>query len=135
MNLWLAKADHGNWQAPVLQEMFVPRKLAENQTIRLNCDLVQGAKPIRFSWYFNDEPIRESERLEIDARKDDASSLLIKGLSVDSLGRYKCVGMNDHGSDQQTVAVYVNSKLEVWLFCFKLGELQTYFKLKDFYFL
>ena len=105
----IAKASHDNRQKPVLQEILVPRKLVENQTIRLNCDLIQGSKPIRFSWYFNDEPVKESERLQVIVREDD-SHLLVKGLSVDSVGRYKCVGANEHGSDQQTVSVYVNSK-------------------------
>ena len=105
--LWFVKA---NGDKPVLQELFVPRKLVENQTIRLNCDLIQGAKPIRFSWFFDDKPIRENERLEVDSRKDDASSLMIKRLSVEQIGSYRCVASNDHGSDQQAVAVYVNSK-------------------------
>ena len=119
VSLWFANASQSS-ERPVLQEILVPRKLVENQKIRLNCDLIQGAKPIRFSWFFNDEPIRESERLEIDTSRDYVSSLMIKGLSVDSVGRYKCVGANDHGSDQQTVAVYVNSKSGILIFCFKL---------------
>ena len=110
ISLWFAEASHVDENQPVLQEIFVPRKLVENQTIRLNCDLIQGAKPIQFSWFFDDEPIRESERLQIDTRRDDVSSLAIRSLSVDSVGRYKCVAANDHGSDQQAVAVYVNSK-------------------------
>ena len=110
INLGFAKASSLSDEKPVLQEITLPRKLVENQTIRLNCDLIQGAKPIRFSWFFNDEPIRENERLQIDARREDVSSLMIKGLSVEQIGSYKCVGANQHGSDQQTVAVYVNSK-------------------------
>ena len=109
----IANAVQDDRQKPILQEILVPRKLVESQIIRLNCDLIQGAKPIRFSWFFNDEPIRESQRLQIDTRRDDISSLVIKGLSVDSVGRYKCVGTNEYGSDQQTVAVYVNSKCRI----------------------
>ena len=107
--LAIAKASPDNRQKPVLQEILVPRKLIENQILRLNCDLIQGSKPIKFSWFFNDEPVKESERLQVIVREDD-SHLLVKGLSVDAIGRYKCVGSNDHGSDQQTVSVYVNSK-------------------------
>ena len=66
INLWFAKASHNDESRPVLQEILVSKKLIENQTIRLNCDLIQGAKPIRFSWLFDDKPIRESERLQID---------------------------------------------------------------------
>ena len=111
VNLWFVKANQndGNRLRPVLQEISVPRKLAENQNIKLYCNLMQGSRPIHFSWFFNDEPIRESERLQIVVREDE-SHLLIKGLSVDSVGRYKCVGANHHGSDVQTVAVHVNSR-------------------------
>ena len=106
----IARASHHNQQKPVLQEILVPRRLVENQDIKLNCDLLKGTKPVKFSWFFNDEPIRENEKLQIDARRDDVSSLVIKDLGVDAVGRYKCMGTNDHGSDQQTVALYVNSK-------------------------
>ena len=108
--LALVAASQHNQQKPILQEILVPRKLIENQDIKLNCDLLKGAKPVKFSWFFNDEPIRESERLQIDARRDDVSSLTIRELSVDSLGRYQCLASNDHGSDQQTATLYVNSK-------------------------
>ena len=105
----IANAVQDDRQKPILQEILVPRKLVESQIIRLNCDLIQGAKPIRFSWFFNDEPIRESERMEIETRKD-ASSLMIRELSVNNVGRYKCVASNDYGSDQQQTMVHVNSK-------------------------
>lgn len=95
---------------PILQEITLPRKLVENQNIKLNCDLTQGAKPIKLSWFFNDAPIKENERLQIDNRRDDVSSLVIKSLSSDSVGRYKCVATNDYGSDQQTGTVHVNSE-------------------------
>lgn len=106
-SLWLAKAS--DEYKPVLREILVPRKLVEHQNIKLNCDLMQGSKPIKFSWFLNDEPIRESDELQIIVREDE-SSLVIKSLSVDAVGRYQCVGENEHGSDQQAVAVYVNSK-------------------------
>ena len=38
----IAKAGHD--EKPVLQEIFVSRKLVENQNVKLNCDLLQGAK-------------------------------------------------------------------------------------------
>ena len=116
---WFAVVSASSEDRPILQEILVPRKLAENQNIKLNCDLMQGAKPIQFSWFFNDEPVRESDQLKIDTRRDDASSLIIKSLSVESVGRYRCAATNDHGSDQQTVAVQVNSKKSIFdLFLF-----------------
>ena len=107
-----AIARAGHRQKPVLQEITLPRKLVENQTIRLNCDLLQGSRPIRFDWYFNDAPVKENDRLQITYR-DDMSSLMIKELSIEQLGSYKCVAANEHGRDQQTVAIYVNSKEEL----------------------
>ena len=102
-------ANHDDETRPVLQEILAPRKLVEKQNIKLNCDLMQGSKPVRLGWFFNDEPIRESKSLQIIDR-EDMSSLVIRELSVESVGRYKCVGTNDLGSDQQTVALYVDSK-------------------------
>lgn len=116
IDLWLVQASPTDENRPALLEITLPRKLVENQTIRLNCDLLQGSRPIRFSWHFNDEPIREDERqLQIDTRSD-SSSLMIKGLSADSVGRYKCVAANEYGSDQQTVEVHVNSKWSIYPF-------------------
>ena len=105
----IAKASQDNRQRPVLQEITLPRKLVESQSIRLNCDLLQGSRPIRFGWFFNDEPVAESERLQVTYR-DDVSSLMIRELSVEQIGTYKCVGTNEYGSDQQTVTVQVNSE-------------------------
>lgn len=99
----------GGQQKPVLQEITLPRRLEENQTIRLNCDLLKGSKPIKFGWFFEDEPVRHDDRLQITYR-DDMSSLMIKDLSIEHIGTYKCVARNDQGSDQQTVAVLANSK-------------------------
>ena len=113
INFWfaIARADQENENRPILLEIALPKKLVENQPIRLNCDLLQGARPIQFSWYFDDVPIKQNERLQIETRAD-SSSLMIKRLSVDQIGSYRCVSTNEHGSDQQTVAVYANSK---WL--------------------
>ena len=105
----IVAASQHNQQKPVLQEILVPRKLIENQDIKLNCDLLKGSKPVKFGWFFDDEPIKENERLQIETRRD-ASSLTIRELSVDSVGKYKCLASNDQGSDQQTATLYVNSK-------------------------
>lgn len=105
----IAKASEHNPQKPVLQEILLPRKLVEKQDTKLYCVLLQGSRPIKFSWFFNGEPIRQTDDLQVIVREDE-SNLLIRGLSVDNIGRYKCLAANDQGSDQQTVALYVNSK-------------------------
>ena len=110
-----ATASQENGQTPLLQEISLPRKLAENQAVRLNCDLLKGSRPIQFRWFFDDGQIREDDRSLQTTHRDDMSSLTIKSLSVESVGRYKCVATNEHGSDQQTVAVYVNSERTFWV--------------------
>ena len=107
--LAIARKGYANKQKPILQEITLPRKLVEGQDIRLNCYLLKGTRPVKFSWFFNDEPIKETEKLQTIVREDE-SNLLIRELSVDNVGKFKCVGANDQGSDQQAVALYVNSK-------------------------
>ena len=106
---WFA-VTNANQDKPVLQEVTLPKKIIENQDIKLNCDLLRGLKPVQFSWYFNDEVLKENDKLQITIR-EDSSSLMIKELSVDNNGHFKCLAANGYGSDYQKVSVYVNSKL------------------------
>ena len=105
---WFA-ITNANQAKPILQEFILPRRIVENGNIKLNCDLLQGLKPVQFSWYFNDEVLKENDKLQITVR-EDSSSLMIKELSVDNNGHFKCLAANSYGSDYQKVSVYVNSK-------------------------
>lgn len=106
---WFVIGSTGHNDAkPILQEILLPRRIVENQNIKLNCDLLNGAKST-FSWYFNDELIKENDRVQIVQREDE-SNLIIKEVSIDDLGTYRCVASNSFGSDQQRVSVLFNSK-------------------------
>lgn len=98
-----------NQKKPTLQEILLPKKLIENQGIKLNCDLIDGTKPIKFIWYFNDQILNEKDKNQI-IHRDDMSSLMIKELSIEEIGTYKCVAINNFGDDSQKVTIQVNSK-------------------------
>ena len=94
----------------VIQEVFVPKNLAQNQTVRLICALLSGEQPVSFEWYFNDRKLIENSNRKIKTG-EDSSDLIIKSLSVDDIGRYQCSSSNELGSDRREVDVYFNSKL------------------------
>lgn len=96
-------------QKPILQEILLPRKIVEKKNIKLNCDLIEGSKPIEFRWYFNDELIKETDSVKVILR-DDMSSLMIKEVAVDSIGTYKCIASNAYGSDHQKISVHFDSE-------------------------
>jgi hypothetical protein len=96
-------------QKPILQEIFTPKKLVENQTVRFNCDLLLGGAA-HFSWYLNDEQLKENDKLKIKNR-EDTSSLMIQEISVDSNGIYRCQATNEYGSDSQKISIFVNCKM------------------------
>lgn len=111
--LWLLQLFIVNGQAidknqPMIQEIPLPKNINLNQ-IRLNCDLEQGLPPFAFEWYFNDKKLEDNNKTTIKIR-DDSSVLIIKSISVDDLGEYKCVVKNDYGEDVRKVSLYVNSK-------------------------
>lgn len=102
-------------QKPILQEITIPRKIVENQNIKLNCDLLNRAKST-FSWYFNDELIKENDRIQI-IQREDMSSLMITEVSIEDLGIYRCLASNSFGSDQQKISVLFNSKFSKKILC------------------
>ena len=95
---------------PLIQEILVPRNLNENQTIKLNCELVQGYLPTTIDWYLNDKKL-EDDNTRIKIKKsDDSATLMIKYLSVDDNGDYYCLAANQYGEHRRHASVYVNSK-------------------------
>ena len=80
---------------PILQEISLPKNLIENQTIRINCALIQG-DGVEFEWYFNGEKIAESNKRKIKTN-EESSDLVIKSLSIDDIGNFQCVAKNEFG--------------------------------------
>lgn len=95
--------------SPLIQEIFISKNLAQNQTVRLNCALVEGDLPVKFEWYFNDEKLIENSNRKIKIT-EDSSDLIIKSLSIDDLGNFKCMASNIIGVDEKNVNVYFNCK-------------------------
>lgn len=95
---------------PLLQEFWIPKNLAENKTIRLNCNLLQGDS-VSFEWFINDEQLESNEKRRI-IHHQESSELVIRSLSVDDLGEYKCIGKNKHGQDVQKVSLNFDGKLK-----------------------
>lgn len=94
---------------PLLQEITLPKNLNENQTIKLNCDLLQGGQ-VEFAWLFNNEKLVESSRKRIKSN-DEYSYLVIRSLSVDDIGRYTCVAQSsEFESDRKEVDVFFNGQ-------------------------
>lgn len=105
--LQVVRSIERNDDRPLLQEIFVPKNLNENQTIKLNCDLVQGKQPVTFEWYFNDEKLANNDRIKVRTG-DDFSNLMIRSLSIDDNGDYYCIGSNQFGNYKRHASVYVN---------------------------
>lgn len=92
---------------PILQEILLPRNLAVNKTIRLNCNLIDGGQNVKFQWFLNDLQLKSNNRRRIILH-DESSELVIKSLSIDDLGDYKCLAINSFGKDEQKVSLNFN---------------------------
>ena len=92
----------------LLQEILVPKNLAEGQTIRLLCATIQGDSA-GFDWFLNGQKIDGSTRRKI-RRGEDSSELTIKSLSADDLGEVRCTASNKHGEVAQKVVLAFNGK-------------------------
>lgn len=91
---------------PLLQELLVPKSIGENQTIRLNCNLMDGSD-VKLEWLFNNTKINDSSRRKIRLN-EDAIDLTIKSLQIEDLGEYRCSGSNRFGQDVKKVSLFFN---------------------------
>lgn len=124
-----------NEEKPVLLEISLPKKLAENQAVRLSCALLQGHS-VGFEWTFNGEKLTENARRRI-IYHEDSSDLMIKSLSVDDLGDFQCIAKNSQGEDTQRVSLFFDgecllsekfSSSRFWLVKTKINRILTQFR-------
>lgn len=93
---------------PLLQEILIPKSLNENQTTRLVCSIIQGEE-VDFEWYCNDKKLDQNGKRRIISH-EESSELVIKSLSVEDLGEYKCLGKNKYGQDVQKASLVFNGR-------------------------
>ena len=108
--LWLLQpilANEFTGNQPIIQEIALPKNFNQNQVVRLNCDLLQGAQPLNFEWYFENNKLENNNKTTIQIR-DDSAGLIIRSLSVEDLGAYQCVASNEYGKHSQKVSLYTN---------------------------
>ena len=94
---------------PFLQEITVPKNLAENKTVKIGCHLLQG-ESVDFSWYLNQKKLEQNARRRV-INHDESSELVIKLLSIDDLGEIKCVVNSKNGQDSQKGLIAFNGTL------------------------
>ena len=98
-----------NINKPFLQEITLPKSLAENKTVKLNCNLLQG-EFANFEWFLNENKIELNNRRRI-INNEESSELTIKSLQIEDLGEIKCKSINKYGQDSQKVSLLFNGKL------------------------
>ena len=98
-----------NADAPLLQELWMPKNLAENRTVKLNCNLIQGVQPLVFDWFLNDQKLEPNSRRRI-VINEESSELVIKSLSVEEIGEIQCTVKNNFGQDSQKGFLLFNGK-------------------------
>lgn len=100
---------------PLIQEIYVPRQLKQAKSVRISCGTIQGELPMVFSWSFNNAPIAAKDPFQrsnfIIRTADTSSDLVIKSLSVDSIGLYSCSSSNKHGTDSQNVSILFEGEI------------------------
>lgn len=92
----------------LLQEITLPKNLAENKSVRLICALLQG-ESVKFEWYLNNQKLEQDVKRRI-VLNEESTELVIKSLSVDDLGEYTCIAKNQLSQDAQNVSIFFNGK-------------------------
>ena len=97
-----------NISRPILQEITLPKILAENKTVRLHCSIESG-ESVEFIWHLNGQKLEQDGKRRI-INHEESSELVIKSLSSDDLGELQCSASNKHGRDVQKVQLLFNGR-------------------------
>ena len=84
-------------------------KVAEGDVVSLSA-IVKGKPVPTVDWYKDDEKLRETSRLKIDA-KDGEHSLLILEAKPEDSGVYKCQAKSKGGKVEKTYYVDIKGSL------------------------
>ena len=99
-------------------EDATPVKVGEGDVVSLSA-VVKGKPDPTVDWYKDDEKLRETSRLKMDA-KDGELSLIILEAKPDDSGIYKCEAKNKGGKAEKTFDVNVQGVL--FLICHIVGS-------------
>ena len=92
-------------------EEATPIKVREGDVVSLSA-VVKGTPPPAIEWYKDDEKLRETSRLKMDA-KDGELSLIILEAKPDDSGVYKCEAKSKGGKAEKTFNVNVQGTVLV----------------------
>lgn len=81
--------------------------------VQLNCLVSKGDRPIKISWLFNEEPLKEDLSVSKTAIGDRTSLLMISPVLGSHAGNYTCVAGNAAGSVAHTASLRVNGTLQL----------------------
>ncbi|XP_014217269.1 papilin isoform X2 [Copidosoma floridanum] len=89
--------------APVRVNVSAPQaQFAEDGPITLRCNAT-GYPPPRVTWYKNDVPLQEDDRIRIS----ESNELTISPANSNDTGSYRCEGVNQYSNSAETVEIRV----------------------------
>ncbi|TRY70745.1 hypothetical protein TCAL_04830 [Tigriopus californicus] len=96
--------------APRIEPFQFKSGLQERGRTRVVCTTSLGDLPISFAWYFNDEPLTQSndEGISINTFDDFTSSLSFPNLRTTHSGNYTCVAKNAAAKAYHSATLMVN---------------------------
>uniref|UniRef100_A0AC34PXA4 Ig-like domain-containing protein n=1 Tax=Panagrolaimus sp. JU765 TaxID=591449 RepID=A0AC34PXA4_9BILA len=87
------------------------KKTAENQSVQLKAEIVEGSEPIQIKWLFNKMEITENMNLKCLRIGNDAILEIHDAFPEDS-GEYICLAENDFGSAKCCINLTVIGKFK-----------------------
>lgn len=91
---------------------FGENPLQESDSVSVQCSVTNGDLPISIFWFYNTQPIENSEYITISRLGKRVSALTIDSVSHRLIGNYTCLGRNAAGEAKETAALLVNGLLE-----------------------
>ncbi|CAG7785523.1 unnamed protein product, partial [Allacma fusca] len=96
----------------IMPFQFLSEYLQEGRRLAVSCQILEGDKPIEFTWLYQSMPISSSSAAGITVRIPDeySSTLVIDSLTSAHNGEYTCVAENAAGKEHHTALLTVNGQ-------------------------
>lgn len=92
---------------PIIKEPLHDQHVYENSQIQLDCVIVGNPEP-EVIWYHNGKPVKESDKLKL-LFEGDRCTLILKEISVNDAGNYRCVAINPVGEASSECKIIIKS--------------------------